>query len=150
MLWLGKGYNYFIFYHFPSSNLFNSTFTETRNCLHVRNTINSHWVQRTFSFSCWDTGRNGRHAGTATHVTFSKFTCDFLNFSASKKERCSKAYSKWRYYVLEKEWICHFDELWGEEQINRLLIVRRQLGVKNVQEMISVGLCWFNDIFKPQ
>lgn len=67
-----------------------------------------------------------------------------------KKESSSKAYSKWRYYVLGMEWICHFDGLWGKEQINRLLIVRMQLTVKNVQEMISVALCWFNDILKLQ
>lgn len=48
------------------------------------------------------------------------------------------------------EWICHFDGLYGKEHINRLLIVRMQLAVKNVQEMISVGLCWFNDILKLQ
>lgn len=105
---------------------------------------------KSFSFFCWNNRRNGKQTRTTTHVTFSQFACDLLNFSASKKERCSKAYSKWRYYVLEKEWICHFDGLWGKEQINRLLIVRRQLSVKNVQEMISVGLCWFNDIFKLQ
>lgn len=40
-----------------------------------------------FHFSCWNNGRNGKQARTTSHVTFSKFAYDFLNFSASKKRK---------------------------------------------------------------